>query len=594
MINIQEHVSLKNTLISQIKYLSGLADKKNQKNIKSSLYEVQEKLLNDVFYLVILGEFKRGKSTFINSLLGKNILPTAIIPLTSIVTKVCYGEEVLARVFFQNQTRKEIGLEEIAHYITEKGNPANEKKVEYLEIYYPSIFLENGLVLIDTPGIGSIFEHNTAVTYDFIPKIDAAIFLLTVDHPLSQAEYNLLKDTKEHVPKIFFILNKIDLVPPDDKDESLKFTRKILEEHLAEEIEIYPVSAKQALEAKEKSDEKLLAASMIPRFEQELNSFLSKDRKDVAISSAALKVKNNALSLRFHLQLEQKALQMPFAKLEKKVGIFNKLIGKTRQKAGDQHYIIKGEMNRMLEEFQKELNEYKEKEIYRLGRESVKNWYSQNSHLSSGKLMKEWSKYLYVVLQEIFKEKRSKLEEQLAERVAKNIARFTAQANQLIREFEEETASIFQITIETINNMETLPPKEGFRFIIGTLKDFMPQDPDFFTREKGYFFRLLPRPLAHRKILKEMNWIIFEQVDRNCGRLREDFVERVRVGMQQFEKNITETLENVIKGVENALAQAMQKKEQAAEELAISTERLRQQEHAVKNIIMRIGRSFNN
>lgn len=588
MINIQEQASLKSTLINQIKYLSELADEKNQENIKSSLFEVQDKLQNDLFYLVILGEFKRGKSTFINSLLGKNILPTAIIPLTSIVTKVCYGEEVLAKVFFLNQTREEIGLEEIEQYITEKGNPANEKKVEYLELYYPSAFLKNGLVLIDTPGIGSIFEHNTAVTYDFIPKIDAAIFLLTVDHPLSQAEYNLLKDTKDHVPKIFFILNKIDLVPPNDRDESLEFTRKTLKEHLAEEIEIYPVSAKQALEAKEKSDEKLLAASMMPRFEQELNLFLAKGRKDVAISSATVKVKNNALSLQFQLLLEQKAQQMPLAELEKQVKTFNKLIDKTRQKAGDQHYIIKGEMNRMLEEFQKELNEYKEEEIYRLRREAVKNWYTQNSHLSSGKLMKEWSKYLYVILQEIFKEKKKKLEEQLAERVTKDMARFTAQVNQLIKEFKQETASIFQITIETINNMETLPQKEGFRFIIGTLKDFVPQDPDFFTKEKGYFYRLLPKSLAHRKILKEMNWIIFEQVDRNCGRLREDFVERVQAGIQQFEKNVTEALENVIKGIESALAQAMQKKEQAADEIKRSTERLQQQELTVKNIIRQL------
>ena len=141
--------------------------------------------------------------------------------------------------------------------------------------------------------------------------------------------------------------------------------------------------------------------------------------------------------------------------------------------------------------------------------------------------------------------------------------------------------------------MENLPQKEGFRFIIGTLKDFLPQDPDFFIKGKGYFFRILPRVFAHRKILKEMNWIIFEQVDRNCGRLREDFVERVEVGVQQFEKNVTETLENVIKGVESALAQAMEKKEQAAQELTRSTERLQQQEATVKNIIQQLESIIN-
>ncbi|MGI6308108.1 MAG: hypothetical protein ACOX1X_05825 [Dethiobacteria bacterium] len=313
----------------------------------------------------------------------------------------------------------------------------------------------------------------------------------------------------------------------------------------------------------------------------------------MAISSAAVKVKNNALRLQFQLHLEQKALGMPLSELEAKVKTFNHLIEKTRQRASDQQYIIKGEMNKMLEEFQKELNEYKEEEVYRLRREAVKDWYPRHSHLSSGKLMKEWSKYLYSLLQETFKEKRGKLDEQLTERVTVKMSRFTAQSNQLIREFEEETASIFQITIGTINNMENLPQKEGFRFIIGTLKDFLPQDPDFFIKGKGYFFRILPRVFAHRKILKEMNWIIFEQVDRNCGRLREDFVERVEVGVQQFEKNVTETLENVIKGVESALAQAMEKKEQAAQELTRSTERLQQQEATVKNIIQQLESIIN-
>jgi len=122
----------------------------------------------------------------------------------------------------------------------------------------------------------------------------------------------------------------------------------------------------------------------------------------------------------------------------------------------------------------------------------------------------------------------------------------------------------------------------------------VPQDPDFFTREKGYFFRLLPRNIAHRKILKEMNWIIFEQVDRNCGRLREDFVERLHLAIRQFEKKLTEALENVIKGVESALDRAMQKKEQAEEELNRSSERLRQQESAVKEIIHHLESIINN
>lgn len=591
-----EQAPMKMKLMSWIEELMELAREKKQENICFSLAEIQGKLLEDLFYLVVLGEFKRGKSTFINSLLGKDILPTAVIPLTSIITKIRYGKELGAKVYFQNNRQEEIAIGEIENYITEKGNPLNEKKVAYLEIFYPSAILESGVVLIDTPGIGSIFEHNTAETYEFIPKIDAAIFLMTVDHPLSRVEYDLLKDIKEFVPRIFFILNKIDLVPPADREESLQFTAEALQRFFKDEegIKIYPISAKQALQAREEGDEHLLAESLMPRFEKDLNLFLERDRGNVALFSAAVKAKNNALRLKFQLQLEQRALEMPLAELEERIKRFHLLIEETRLKAADQQYIIKGEMNKLAEEFQRELNEYKEEEIYRLRKEAVREWYARHSHLPGGKLMKQWSKYLYDLLKELFQKKRQQLEDELKERVALKMSRFSAEANQLIRNFEEETASIFHLTIETINNLETLPEKEGFRFIIGTLKDFVPQDPDFFTKEKGFLFRLLPRGIAHQKILKEMNWIIFEQVDRNCGRLREDFVERLQMAFKQFEKNLTEALENVIKGVENALEQAVQKKEQAEEELGKAIRLLSQQELEVNKVVQHLDAFFNN
>ena len=175
-----------------------------------------QKLSENRFSLVVIGQFKRGKTTFINAILGRDLLPTAIIPLTSIITVLKYGETLSIRVFFNNNAVEEIELSELASYITEKYNPKNEKGVNYAEILYPSPYLQNGVQIVDTPGIASIHEHNTEITYQYLPNADAAVFLVSVDPPITQAEFDFLNDLKKDIPKIFFILNKIDIASDHD------------------------------------------------------------------------------------------------------------------------------------------------------------------------------------------------------------------------------------------------------------------------------------------------------------------------------------------------------------------------------------------
>jgi predicted GTPase len=96
----------------------------------SNIAQLIDKLRQNRFNLVILGAFKRGKSTLINALLGEPILPTAIVPLTSVVTVLGYGEHLNIEVLFQNGERKTISQQELVDYITEKGNPRNRKGCE--------------------------------------------------------------------------------------------------------------------------------------------------------------------------------------------------------------------------------------------------------------------------------------------------------------------------------------------------------------------------------------------------------------------------------------------------------------------------------
>ena len=148
--------------------------------------ELREKIQNNVFNLIVLGQFKRGKTSLINALLGAEILPTAVVPLTSIATILKYGETLNIKVYFNDGRVIEIEPAGLPDYVTEKGNPKNIKDVLEVIITYLSPYLKDRVRLIDTPGVGSVYEHNTDVAYRYLPKSDAVLFLLSVDQPVSK------------------------------------------------------------------------------------------------------------------------------------------------------------------------------------------------------------------------------------------------------------------------------------------------------------------------------------------------------------------------------------------------------------------------
>lgn len=149
-----------------------------------ALASLREKVAAHAFNLVVAGEFKRGKSSVVNALLGAELLPTGVIPLTSVVARLAYGERPAASIVFENAEVRPAALTELADYATERGNPRNAKGVREVAVNYPTPWLKGGIQLVDTPGIGSIHAHNTAVTYGYLPQADAVIFVASVDQHL--------------------------------------------------------------------------------------------------------------------------------------------------------------------------------------------------------------------------------------------------------------------------------------------------------------------------------------------------------------------------------------------------------------------------
>ena len=249
----------------------------------------QELLVNlaeDRFNLAVVGQFKRGKSSLMNAVIGRDLLPTGLLPLTSAITSLCYGQE---RVLLRRKgwmIEPEVSVDELADYVTERGNPGNEKGLIEARMEIPVRFLRRGLHFIDTPGIGLTRQENTATTYEFLPKADAVIFVTSVDGPLSEAEEIFLGDIRQYVRKLFIVVNKTDLLAETDQAEVLHYIQTGFRHVLgSDQIRIYPLSASQALQAKLAEDAAQLEQSGLPEFEAALTAFLAEEKEAVFLLS---------------------------------------------------------------------------------------------------------------------------------------------------------------------------------------------------------------------------------------------------------------------------------------------------------------------
>jgi hypothetical protein len=231
---------------SRLRAFSRLALELGVPALSAAADALAERIAGGRFHVACVGQFKRGKSTLLNALLGEDVLPTGVVPVTSVVTIVRYGSPH-AVVQFGDRS-EQVALAHLADYVTENANPENAKGVVAVEAFVPSPLLAAGMCLVDTPGIGSIFHGNTAATRAFVPHIDAALVVLGADPPISADELTLVREIGDETPELIFVLNKADRIADAERDEARRFCARALASHLGRAVDpILEISAAASL-----------------------------------------------------------------------------------------------------------------------------------------------------------------------------------------------------------------------------------------------------------------------------------------------------------------------------------------------------------
>jgi len=245
------------------------------------------RLAEDRFNLVVVGRFSRGKTSLMNAMLGTDRLPTGVVPVTSVITTVNYGTEEKAVLYYQHTSLfLDIPLWQLADHITEQGNPGNRRRIRMAEVQMPAELLRRGFYFVDTPGLGSSIIENTRTTEAFLPEADAFILVTSYDSPLSEDEQCVLRIIHGSGRRVFVVVNKQDSVDAAQRQQ--------VHEHLQTQLAavfgnavptLFSVSARQALEARLRTDPQLFSASGLPVFEAALLHFLvSEKRREFLLS----------------------------------------------------------------------------------------------------------------------------------------------------------------------------------------------------------------------------------------------------------------------------------------------------------------------
>jgi len=548
--------SVKSAILARVANVRQVAEERKDANAVSELAALDEKLSTNRFYLAVLGQFKRGKTTLINGLLGADVLPVAVVPLTSIITMLSYGERPEVTVHFLSGETRPSQMEELEQYVTERHNPENRKGVKHVDVRYPSPYLKDGILLVDTPGVGSTYQHNTEVTHSFLAQVDAAIFLVSVDPPLTQAEAEFLRRAKEEVHHFFFVLNKIDLMAEAEMQESLSFSRAQIERQAGlAAIELFPMSARMALEAKKAGDEQRLGASGLVEFEDALRRFLMKDKGLVLLESSLSDVLRVAGDLRFAIEVEVKAAAVPLAELQEKQHLLETELEKIEQERSDMNVLLAAEVNRLVGEVESDLNRRVEESIPWV-RKRLQEFYTSHAGAGRGELGRLLDDFMTQEVEQVFNAWRVEEDQKMNKVFLTMSSRFAEKTNGIIREIRGVTSRLFDIGVETFESPEALRAETHLYYKVDPLF--------YFTIEKIPF--VLPKFLFRSYALSKMRDKIKMELYRNAGRIRYDYLERIEKSINEFRKALNLKIDATLTGIRQAIERAISARRTSSQE----------------------------
>jgi GTP-binding protein EngB required for normal cell division len=533
-----------------------------QQELLVRLSRLRTRLDEGLLRVAVLGQFKRGKSTLLNALLGVPLLPTGVTPVTAIPTFIKAGPKTTVRITFKGGKEPLLISDEaeiptvLEEHISEAENPRNQLGVESVELEVRSEFLDQGIVLVDTPGVGSTFLHNTQAAEAVLTECDVAVFVVSTDPPITEAEVRYLSKVLELIPKIFFALNKVDLLDFRERGIAEHFLSTVLKQQpaIAQPVRIFCVSARQGLQAKQDKDPLALAASGIQHLEQVLACELAREKRAIVFVMGRQRSISLIGELLFQSELEHKALLMPEADLKKKVAAFESSEARFESERQILSDFLSVDRKRLLKELETEANRLRkeaQKEVRQLVGEITARPYNENDARDQVTAM--LSQYFEQALHQTVDLFRATSSERLAVHQER--------AGALINHVRQTAADLMEISA-------TLPRSDD-AFETKREPYWVAPEPSvsLLDMSASAMACFMPKNIREKRARDQLAADAEKAVLRNLANLNWAIRENLEDAFRRFESSLTEQLGNVLLATRQAMQLAIERRMTRAEEM---------------------------
>ena len=499
--------------------------------------EIAARVAEGRFFVACVGQFKRGKSTLLNALVGEPVLPTGVVPVTSAITVLRHGRRG-ARVHFEDGRSEEMPVDALAEYVTERSNPENRKHVRAVEVFLPSTLLAHGMCLVDTPGLGSVSGGNAAVTREFVPHIDAALVVIGADPPVSGDEVALAEEFAAHARHLLVVLNKADRLTEHELNEGATFAAQVLSSRLHRPIgRIYEVSAQERIVGAATRDWAELSGA--------LDALAGASGSELVEAAEVRAVERLGGALLDEISERRDALQRPVEESERRLTTLEQHVAAAERAIADLGVLLSAEQGMLTRTFRQ-----RQEAFLAPAQDSARRALAQSIRsvaVPKRRIREAAMEGARAVSSNLVERFRAELEPE-GERLYRGaMERFVALANEFLARVATEPG------VSALPR--TLAPEEGFR-VRGQLvyTELMYRT----TRTPiGWLADVLrPRGAMLRSAVRHAGAYLDALVESNSSRIANDLVERTAASRERLEAEVRSRLREVSDRARRALSDA--------------------------------------
>jgi hypothetical protein len=525
-----------------LEQLASLASEVEAPALARSARQLAERAAQGMFYVACIGQFKRGKSTLLNALIGEEILPTGVIPVTALVTVIRHGSRQRARAHFLDGRAQDIEPTSLLAYVSEDGNPHNEKAVAWVELFVPSAMLASGMCLVDTPGLGSVFLASNERTRAFVPPIDAALVVLGADPPISGEELALVRELGGHVRDFVFVLNKSDRLSAEELAAARAFSQRVLADAFGRPTEsLCEISALDRLRGtgSERDWPALVGA---------LHSLASRSGAELARGAVQRNLERITGQIRHDIQQRRRALLEPLEASERRLVELHEFVAQAEQSLGDLGYLLQGEQDRIA----RELAEHRARFLAKTRSEAHRRLQQQLRGLPSTSRLRPYTRSVAPaagIARFMIDAWRSEVEPLLEALYQKVTARFVGLANQFLERLASSAAP----------GSETLPQEVFIKTGLSSVVRFRFEALEWLARPspgESLLYLVSPGSARRRRLEAAMGRYLDELFEVTSTRVLNDFSSRVLESRRQLEAELRSQIAELQRSAERALDRA--------------------------------------